>query len=278
VAFKQGDYTRALQLVDSALVTMPLDSVLHEFRALILFAQGNYNEAASILHPVLLAGPGWNWSTLLGLYPDVQVYTAQLRALERYRNEHKDSASARFLLAYQYLTCGHDEAAVKELRKVVALQPNDQLSGKLLQQLSGESVLGATPASPQSEPADGQFTQPIPVPPQEPENPTVAQPQQDQPAADDSQPKLGAPDEAAPEPASDPKPILTTEPKGETVRRGNLRLPPPALQLAPTQEMKRVAAIAQQSGCRRHTRPQFHRSLSAVTLKYFYAGCLGTKR
>ncbi len=216
-AFKQGDYNRALQLVDSALVTMPLDSVLHEFRALILFAQGKYREAASVMHPVLLAGPGWNWSTLLGLYPDVEVYTAQLRALEQYRNEHKQSAETRFLLAYQYLTCGHQDAAIKELKKVVALQPSDQLSRRLLEQLTGESVPTTTPVPPQSEPAaDEQFTQPIPVPPQAPEQPMVVQPQK--PAEDKTvvQPKLDAPGEEAEKAAGDdPQPILAADPKTE---------------------------------------------------------------
>jgi hypothetical protein len=31
---------------------------------------------------VLSVGPGWDWTTLIGLYPSIDVYTTQLRALE----------------------------------------------------------------------------------------------------------------------------------------------------------------------------------------------------
>ncbi|TWU14379.1 Tetratricopeptide repeat protein [Symmachiella macrocystis] len=131
-AFKQMDYERALQLVNSSLKEMPNDAVLHEFRGLILFAMGDYDQAAGVIYAVLSAGPGWDWTTLSGLYADPATYTAQLRKLEEYRNSHPDSANVRFLLAYEYITCGHNEAAVKELKKVVELNPDDQLSAQLL--------------------------------------------------------------------------------------------------------------------------------------------------
>ena len=65
---------------------MPNDTVLHEFRGLVLFALGRYKEAAAADYAVLSAGPGWDWTTLSGLYPNVEVYTEQLRALEQYQN------------------------------------------------------------------------------------------------------------------------------------------------------------------------------------------------
>ncbi len=236
-AFKLGDYTRAMQLVDTALVTMPLDSVLHEFRALILFAQGNYEEAASVLHPVLSAGPGWNWSTLLGLYPNVDVYTQQLRALEKYRNDHKQSALVRFLLGYHYLTCGHNTAAADEFAKAVALQPDDQLSRGLYKQLTGEELIAATkePAPVANDDEPGEFTKPIVVPPREAEESEVKQPptppaaqdneplppnSEDQPS--DKQPMLEAPSDTPPQvPQSDDaqpgasQPDAAAEPKPE---------------------------------------------------------------
>ena len=83
-SFQQGNYTDALQQADAALAKLPNDTTLHEFRALCLFALGRYDEAAAALYAVLSVGPGWDWTTLIGLYPDVDVYTAQLRALEDY--------------------------------------------------------------------------------------------------------------------------------------------------------------------------------------------------
>ena len=70
--------------MDQAIALVPNDTVLHEFRGLTLFALGRYKEAAAAEYAVLSAGPGWDWTTLSGLYPNVDVYTEQLRALEQY--------------------------------------------------------------------------------------------------------------------------------------------------------------------------------------------------
>ena len=63
---------------------MPRDSVVHEFRSLVLFALKKYPEAASAIYAVLSAGPGWDWTTMGSLYPSVGAYTPQLRALEEF--------------------------------------------------------------------------------------------------------------------------------------------------------------------------------------------------
>jgi hypothetical protein len=81
-AFKAGDYAKALELDNQAIKTMPNDATLHEFRAQTLFALNKYEEAAAPLYAVLTAGPGWDWTTLIGLYADPETYTKQLRALE----------------------------------------------------------------------------------------------------------------------------------------------------------------------------------------------------
>ncbi len=114
---------------------MPNDAALHEFRALCLFALQRYDESAATLYAVLTAGPGWDWATLSGLYPDVSVYTQQLRALEAYCGRNPSSPSARFVLAYHYLTDGHTLAALDQLKEVAALQPRDGLSPQLARQL-----------------------------------------------------------------------------------------------------------------------------------------------
>jgi tetratricopeptide (TPR) repeat protein len=134
-AFKAGDYARALELVDQALKTTPNDAALHEFRALCLFALKRYDEAAATLYAVLSVGPGWDWTTLIGLYGDPETYTQQLRALEAYCTQNPQSAAGRFVLAYHYLTQGHADAAVRQLQIVTSLQPKDQLAAQLVQQL-----------------------------------------------------------------------------------------------------------------------------------------------
>ena len=128
-SFKAGDYAKALELTDQAIRQMPNDAALHEFRGVVLFALHRYEDAAAPLYAVLAVGPGWDWSTLVGLYPNVSVYTEQLRALESYCNLNPQSASARFVLAYFYLTQGNTDAAVQQLKRVVALQPKDTVVG-----------------------------------------------------------------------------------------------------------------------------------------------------
>ena len=64
--------------------------------------------------------------------PTIDVYTEQLRALEQYVNANRNAADARFLLAYQYLICGHTDAAAAQLKAAVELNPKDQLSAQLL--------------------------------------------------------------------------------------------------------------------------------------------------
>ncbi|WP_210420213.1 tetratricopeptide repeat protein [Aquisphaera giovannonii] len=152
-AFKAGDYTGALSLADQGLKALPNDPSLHEFRALTLFALGRFDDAATAIYAVLSAGPGWDWPTLIGLYPSVDVYTQQLRTLEAAVRTNPTSAAERFLLAYHYLSQEHVDAAVQQLREVVRLEPRDTISGQLLQQLTkqapgqGAGAAGPPPAA-----------------------------------------------------------------------------------------------------------------------------------
>ena len=116
---------------------------------MVLFALKRYEDSAGTLYGVLSAGPGWDWTTLIGLYPDEETYTGQLRALEGSCRAHPDDASGRFVLAYLYLTAGQDDAAVGVLKTIVALQPKDRVSAQLLQSLTkSEAPAPAPPAEP----------------------------------------------------------------------------------------------------------------------------------
>ena len=153
-AFRDGNYERALKLIDEAIAKMPNDPVLHEFRALVLFALKDYDRCAAVLYAALSVGPGWDWTTLVSCYPNVETYTDQLRALEASCKAHPESAAPHFVLADQYISQGHTDAALKELKTVVKLQPNDALSAALIRQLSPpETVAGADAVA---KPAAGQ--------------------------------------------------------------------------------------------------------------------------
>ncbi len=156
-AFMAGDYTTALAQIDQAIASVPNDPTLHEFRGVTLFALGRYQEAAGVMYAVLSSGPGWDWTTLSSLYPDTDTYTNQLRGLEAYRRDHPDEANARFLLAYFYMTAGQTEAAERELKAVVKINPKDQLSAQLLASLEqpadGQTPPAATEPSTPAAPA-----------------------------------------------------------------------------------------------------------------------------
>ncbi len=153
-AFYKGDYTRALGKVDAALARTPGDAVLHEFRALVLFAGQRYKEAAATLYAVLSVGSGWDWTTMSGLYPSEEVYATQLRALETYVHEHANAPDGHFLLAYQYMTAGHPDAAAEQFERVVQLVPNDDVSRQMLTLLASSDAQQPSPqSSPQPVPA-----------------------------------------------------------------------------------------------------------------------------
>ena len=135
-SFKAGDYARALSLADQALVQLPNDPTIHEFRAQCLLAAKRYDEAAASIYAVLSAGPGWDWATLINLYPDIDAYTNQLRALEAYVAQKPDSAPGQFLLAYLYMVQDDKPAAAKRFAAVARLQPQDRLSDQLAKNLA----------------------------------------------------------------------------------------------------------------------------------------------
>jgi tetratricopeptide (TPR) repeat protein len=156
-SFYSGDYARALSLLDAALSKTPSDVVLHEFRALCLFALHRYKEAAGTLYAVLSVGPGWDWTTMSGLYPNVDVYTEQLRSLEDYVRQNPDSPDGHFVLAYHYMTAGHQDAAARQLKQVIRLARNDQLSRQLLAMVapsesSSPDTTTAAPSTTETEP------------------------------------------------------------------------------------------------------------------------------
>lgn len=131
-AFRDGKFDEALKEVDAALGELPRDPALHEFRALVLFARGDFRESAAAIYAVLSVSPGWNWSTLSSLYADQAEYTRQLRALEEFAKANRDQSAPPFLLAYHYVTCRHVPSAVRQLNRVVKLLPDDELSAQLL--------------------------------------------------------------------------------------------------------------------------------------------------
>ena len=102
-----------------------------------MFAAGNYRGAAMEAHAAASLGQPMHWDTLYEFYGRVQPYTEQLRALEKFVAENPADAAARFLLGYQYLMMGHNDAAKIELTKSLLQAPKDLLAANLLTQIGG---------------------------------------------------------------------------------------------------------------------------------------------
>lgn len=156
--FREGNYSAALAAVDNAIKLQPTDAVMHEFRALTQFALGDYRNAAATIHSVLAVGPGWDWATMIGLYPDVDTYTTQLRALEQAVTQSPKQADTRFLLGYQYMTAGHSTNAGEQFQIAAQIMPNDRVAADLsrlntAQQPADQTAQATTAQPPADQPA-----------------------------------------------------------------------------------------------------------------------------
>jgi tetratricopeptide (TPR) repeat protein len=162
--FKTGDYAGALAGFDRAVKASPKDSVIHEVRALTLFALGRYPEAAATLNSVLVSAPGMDWTTISNVYGSVDAYTAHLRKLEDFCRANPDSASGHFVLAYHYLVGGHADMAAEALKVVVAKQPGDLVAKRLLEAITPPEepkAEAAQPASPSAAASPAADTAPV---------------------------------------------------------------------------------------------------------------------
>lgn len=157
-AFRQGDYQGALRGTEAAMKEFPKDPVMHEFRALCLFAQKQYAPAAAAVHALLASGPGWNWSTLSSLYSDINLYGAQLHALEDRCAANPNETASLFLLAYHATTAGDTETARKVLTKLRKLLPDDAVVNSLWQTTGGDqppaTAKEGEPAKPPEKPPE----------------------------------------------------------------------------------------------------------------------------
>lgn len=150
--FMAGDYAGAQQQTEAALASTPKDPVVHEFYALCLFAQGDYQRAASVLDSLLAVAPGMDWTTLVSLYPSQQTYLRQFNALQDYCDAHATDPASHFVLAYHLLVRGETKSAISALEVVVANQPKDVVAAQMLAALKGDGGAGvpadATAAAP----------------------------------------------------------------------------------------------------------------------------------
>lgn len=152
--FKSGNYQKALATFDVSLKQLPSDPVVHEVRALTLFALGQYTPAAASLNSLLSSAPGMDWTTMSSLYGNADDYTKQLRALEQFCKSNQNDAAAAFVLSYHYLVLGEKEGAIGSLQTVVKLQPKDSTAKRMLDALLPPKAAATTTDSADSSSTD----------------------------------------------------------------------------------------------------------------------------
>ncbi len=100
-----------------------------------LFAVGQWDAAANTLQGAMQMLPESEWGTVLKnykeLYPDVAVYTKQIRTAEEARDAAPDDPALRFLLGYHFGYLNYPKHAVQELDKALDIEPRDAGSEKL---------------------------------------------------------------------------------------------------------------------------------------------------
>jgi tetratricopeptide (TPR) repeat protein len=161
-SFKEANYQDALGSFNSALSKNSGDPVVHEVRALALFALGDYTSAAVALNSLLAAAPGMDWTTMSSLYGNSDDYTAQLRKLEEYCKANPKNPASAFVLAYHYLVIGQKDSAIRALKVVVENQPKDVTAKRMLEALDPKPVEAKAAPKPDSQPQAEELAKPAP--------------------------------------------------------------------------------------------------------------------
>ena len=104
--FQSGQYQDALRLAGHAAVEAPRNPEVHELASLALFALKDYRGATMEAHAALTLGPPIDWPTLYSYYENVDTYTNQLRALEKFVHDNPKAPEGHFLLGYQFIMTG----------------------------------------------------------------------------------------------------------------------------------------------------------------------------
>jgi tetratricopeptide (TPR) repeat protein len=147
-AFRAGDFQRAAQLANHALVEMPRDGKLLLFTAQSFLAVGNYRGAAAAIHQAAALLDSDQWGYVVENYRRYyrgRAYIDQMDRLNEYIKKNPTADYAYFLRGYQHGFLGHQKSALRDLNKAVKLESRDQLAAKLIERFGGTSPATNTP-------------------------------------------------------------------------------------------------------------------------------------
>ena len=157
-SFRAGSYQDALRQWRHAMVDNPNNGALVLLMSQALFALGEYDSAANSVQMAMQMLPESEWGGVVKnytqLYPNIQVYTDQIRAAEKARDAEPDDGAIRFLLGYHFGYLNYPKQAVRELDKALDIEPRDAGAQKLRDIFARQASLPARPpaAVPESAP------------------------------------------------------------------------------------------------------------------------------
>ncbi|MEM9827283.1 MAG: hypothetical protein AAF958_11870 [Planctomycetota bacterium] len=129
-AFQRGQYEQSAQLLQQQtaaqtqhlLTTTP--AVAMDL-AMIEFAAGRFDAAATHAYEAVKANVRWEWPDLRRRYADASDYTTHLRRLQAAVATPGASIHPRFLLAVHHAICGHRDHCLRLLSQLDAELPGD---------------------------------------------------------------------------------------------------------------------------------------------------------
>jgi len=140
LAFRAGDYREAARLANHALVESPDDGRLYLFAAQVMFAVGDYEGSAALVHQAATMVAPSELGTVVENYRQYyrgRDYIDQMDQLIAFLEQDPNSSAALFVRGFQYGFLGHRDAAVKDLTKAYELESRDQLAAELIEQFGG---------------------------------------------------------------------------------------------------------------------------------------------
>lgn len=133
--FRTGQYGKAKSALDQIVKLVPKDASGWQFRGLVNFAMGDFDEAAADMYDAMKLGKVWPRRSVDALYgKHAADYASQLEKLDDIVASDP-SMQGHFLLAYHHTVNDQLEEAKQDLQSVLKLQPNEPLSTQLLASL-----------------------------------------------------------------------------------------------------------------------------------------------
>jgi Tfp pilus assembly protein PilF len=142
--FRQGRYAEAKARLDDVVKAVPDDSDAYQFRALASFAGTQYDAAAADVYDAFKLGNSWTRAALADAYgSQAPAYTGHLQQLEQAARAEA-AMSRHFLLAYHYIVLEQFDEAERELNNVLQLEPDEELTKKLLEAIEARRSANET--------------------------------------------------------------------------------------------------------------------------------------